>query len=61
MEDTTYYFLLAHGYEIYKGYIKSKTKEEAIKCLQQGQWDDVIDEYDSDEFVEGYEVEEIWE
>ena len=57
----SYGFLLAHGYNIMKGYVDADTPEEAkCKALNQ-EWDDIIDEDDTDELTVGYEVVEIWE
>ena len=56
----TYGFTVAHGYEIWKGYVTADSKEEAEIKIEHEEWDDIIDEYDSDEFAEGYQVVEIW-
>ena len=57
----TYGFTVAYGYEIWKGYVTADSKEEAKTKIEHEEWDDIIDEYDSDEFTEGYQVVEIWE
>lgn len=57
----TFNFTRARGYEIEKGYITANSKEEAIKLINQGEHDDIIDTYDTDVFTEGYELIEIWE
>ena len=57
-----YGFLLAHGYSIKKGYISNQPNEEtAINNILNGDYDDIIDEYDVDEGTEKREVIEIWE
>ena len=57
-----YGFLLAHGYSIKKGYINNQPNEEtAIKNILNGDYDDIIDEYDVDEGTEKREVIDIWE
>ena len=56
----SYGFLLAHGYKIMKGYVDADTEEAKCKVLNQ-EWDDIIDEDDTDELTVGYEVVEIWE
>lgn len=56
----TYMFEVAHGYQILKGYIDSRTEEEAREQILDEQWDDIIDEFDKDEFTEGYEIIDIW-
>lgn len=54
-------FTATRGYEIWKGYVTADSKVEAEKLINDEQWDDIIDEYDSDCFTEGFEVIEIWE
>lgn len=56
----TYGFLLAHGYEIWKGYVGASSEEEAKEKILNEEWDDIIDEYDTDDLTEGYEIVEIW-
>lgn len=56
----SYSFEVAHGYQILKGYVTANSKKEAMnKILNEG-WDDIIDEFDSDNFTEGYEIVDIW-
>lgn len=57
----TYGFTVAHGYEIWKGYVTADSKDEANSKIESQEWDDIIDEYETDDFTEGYEVVEIWE
>ena len=57
----SYGFLLAHGYRIMKGYVDAENQEEAKRLVLNQEWDDIIDEYDTDELTVGYEVTEIWE
>ena len=57
----TYVFTVAHGYAIWKGYLSAESKEEAEELIKAKKWDDIIDEYDVDEFTEGFEVVEILE
>ena len=54
-------FTVAHGYEIWKGYLSAESKAEAEELIKNEEWDDIIDEYDTDDFTEGFEVIEIWE
>lgn len=54
-------FEVAHGYQILKGYLKAESKEQAIKKIENEEWNDILDEFDIDECVEGYEVTDIWE
>lgn len=54
-------FEVAHGYKILKGYITAENKVQAIKMIENEEWDGILDEYDIDECVEGYEVTDIWE
>lgn len=56
----SYSFEVAHGYEIWKGYVTADTKEEAKQKILNEEWDDIIDEYDKDELTEGYEIIYIW-
>lgn len=53
-------FEVAHGYQILKGYVTAKTKEEAEKKILNEDWDDIIDEFDTDVLTEGYEIVDIW-
>jgi len=54
-------FEVAHGYQILKGYIDARSEEEAKEQILDEQWDDIIDEFDKDEFTEGYEIIDIWQ
>lgn len=56
-------FEVAHGYQILKGYLDAESKERAIEKIKKEEWNDIniIDEFDVDEFTEGYEVTDIWE
>ena len=55
-------FLVAHGYQILKGYINdSKNEDEAKLKILHGEYDDIIDEYETDELTVGYEIIELWE
>ena len=56
-----YIFLVAHGYEIMKGYVCANDKKQATTMILNKCWDDIIDEYETDEFTEGYEILEIIE
>jgi hypothetical protein len=57
----SYGFLLAHGYKIMKGYVDAENQEEAKRKAINEEWDDIIDEDDTDELTVGYEVTDIWE
>lgn len=56
----SYGFLLAHGYKIMKGYVDAENQEEAKRKAINEEWDDIIDEDDTDELTVGYEVTDIW-
>lgn len=56
-----YGFLLAHGYEIWKGYLEATSEKDATQKILNHEWSDIIDEYETSIFVEGYEIVEIWE
>ena len=56
-----YRFLVAHGYEILKGFVEANSKEEAKTMILEEEWDDVIDSYEASECTIGYEIIEIWE
>lgn len=56
-----YGFLLAHGYRIMKGYVDAEDQEEAKRLILNQEWDDIVDEEDTDNLIVGYEVVEIWE
>ena len=53
-------FEVAHGYQILKGYVSAENKKEARQKILNEDWDDIIDEFDTDEFTEGYEIVDIW-
>lgn len=53
-------FEMAHGYQILKGYVSAENKKEARQKILNEDWDDIIDEFDTDEFTEGYEIVDIW-
>lgn len=54
-------FEVAHGYEILKGYIHNcETQEEAEKKILAREWDDIIDEFDTEVLTVGYEIVDIW-
>lgn len=57
----SYGFLLAHGYKIMKGYVDAENQEEAKRKAINEEWDDIIDEDDTDELTVGYKVTDIWE
>ena len=56
-----YMFEVTHGYQILKGYVTARSEEDARKLILDEQWDDVIDEFDTDEFAEGYKIINIWQ
>ena len=56
----SYSFEVAHGYQILFGCVTADTKEEAKKKILNEDWDDIIDEYDSETLTEGYEIIDIW-
>ena len=56
-----YGILLAHGYRIMKGYVDAEDLEVAKRLILNQEWDDIIDEEDTDDLTVGYEVVEIWE
>ena len=56
----SYSFEVAHGYQILFGCVTADTKEEAKKKILNEDWDDIIDEYDSETLTEGYEIVDIW-
>jgi hypothetical protein len=53
-------FEVAHGYQILKGYVTAENKSEAKQKILNEEWDDIIDEFDTDEFTEGFEIVDIW-
>ena len=56
----TFSFEVAHGYEILKGYVEAETENDAREKILNEEWDDIIDEFDKDEFTEGYDIIDIW-
>ena len=54
-------FEVAHGYQILKGYVSAENIREAKQKILNEEWDDIIDEYDTDEFTEGFEIVDIWQ
>lgn len=57
----SYGFLVGHGYQILKGYVKANSEDDATKKILSEEWDDVIDEYDKDDLTDGYDIIELWE
>lgn len=53
-------FEVAHGYQILKGCVKANDKAEASDKILSQEWDDLIDEYDTEILTEGYEIIDIW-
>ena len=56
----TYGFEVAHGYEILKGVVDANSKEEAEMKILEEDWEDIIDSYDTDACVVGYEPLDTW-
>ena len=56
-----YSFEVAHGYQILFGCVTAENKEEAKQKILNEEWDDIIDEFDTDEFTEGFEIVDIWQ
>ena len=56
----SYSFEVAHGYQILFGCVTASSKEEAEQKILNQDWDDIIDEYDSETLTEGYEIVDIW-
>lgn len=54
-------FEVAHGYQILKGYVSAVDKKVAAKMILDRDWDDIIDEFDTDQFTEGYEIVDMWQ
>lgn len=54
-------FEVVHGYQILKGYVTAENIREAKQKILNEEWDDIIDEYDTDEFTEGFEIVDIWQ
>ena len=57
----TYSFEVAHGYELWEGYVVAESKEEAEKKILHKEWDCIVDVYDIDEYVDDYKIANIWE
>ena len=57
----SYNFEVAHGYQILKGYLDATGKEKAIEKIKKEEWNCIIDEFDTDNYTEGYEIIDIWE
>lgn len=57
----SYGFEVSHGYQILKGYVTAENKSEAKQKILNEEWDDIIDEFDTDEFTEGFEIVDIWQ
>ena len=53
-------FEMAHGYQILKGYVTAENIREAKQKILNEEWDDIIDEFDSETLTEGYEIIDIW-
>lgn len=56
----TYGFEVAHGYEVLKGFVEAESESQARDKILNRDWDDIIDTYDCNEFIKGYEILEIW-
>ena len=54
-------FEVVHGYQILKGYVTAENIREAKQKILNEEWDDIIDECDTDEFTEGFEIVDIWQ
>lgn len=54
-------FEMAHGYQILKGYVTAENIREAKQKILNEEWDDIIDEFDSETLTEGYEIIDIWQ
>jgi ssRNA-specific RNase YbeY (16S rRNA maturation enzyme) len=54
-------FIVSHGFTNLKGYVTANDKKEAEEKILNENWNDIIDEYDINECVNGYEIVEIWE
>lgn len=55
-----YNFEMAYRYEIWRGYVKANSLEEAKEKILNEEWDDIIDTFDIDECAEEYEIIDIW-
>ena len=54
-------FEVAHGYKILRGYIGASSEEEAKEKILNEEWDDITDEFETDELTVGYEIVDFWE
>lgn len=54
-------FEVAHGYQILKGFVVAEDKQIATKMILNEDWDDIIDEFDTDNCTEGYEIIDMWQ
>jgi hypothetical protein len=57
----SYGFLIAHGYKVLKGYLDAESEKDILQRFLDDEWDDIIDEYDTDVLTVGYELVEFWE
>ena len=57
----TYGFEVVHGYEVLKGVVDANSKEDAKTKILEEDWEDIIDTYDVEECIVGYEIIDIWE
>ena len=57
----TYGFEVSHGYEVLKGVVDANSKEDAKTKILEEDWEDIIDTYDVEECIIGYEIIDIWE
>ena len=57
----TYVFEVSHGYEVLKGVVDANSKEDAKTKILEEDWEDIIDTYDVEECIIGYEIIDIWE
>ena len=56
-----YGFLVSHGYKVFKGYLQAESEKDILQTFIDDEWDDITDEYDTDELTVGYELVEYWE
>jgi hypothetical protein len=57
----TYGFLVAHGYEVLKGFVDAVSEGEAVSKISEEEWEDIIDSYEVEECTVGYKIIELWE
>ena len=55
-----YGFELLHERAIWEGYVTAENEEEARQKILNKEWDEIVNEYDVDEFVDGYRIADIW-